>query len=47
MKENIMPKVSFIMTVYNGEAHLREAIDSIILQPKKDNLMQIKERTNT
>ncbi len=31
-----MPKVSVIMTVYNGEKYLREAIDSIINQTFKD-----------
>ena len=31
-----MPKVSVIMTVYNGERYLQEAVDSILVQTFKD-----------
>ena len=31
-----MPKVSIVMPVYNGEAYINEAIDSIIAQTFED-----------
>ncbi|HDZ62062.1 MAG TPA: glycosyltransferase, partial [Nitrospirae bacterium] len=33
---NIMPKVSVIMSVYNGREHLAESIESILAQTLKD-----------
>ena len=32
----MMPKISVIMPVYNGEVYLRSAIDSVLSQSFKD-----------
>jgi glycosyltransferase involved in cell wall biosynthesis len=36
MKSKLSPKVTVLMSVYNGEEHLREAIDSILNQTYKN-----------
>jgi len=36
MNKNIIPKISVVMAVYNGEKYLREAIDSILNQTFND-----------
>ena len=42
-----MPKVSILMCVYNGEAHLREAVESILGQTFKDFELVIVEDGST
>jgi glycosyltransferase involved in cell wall biosynthesis len=43
----IMPKLTVLMTVYNGEAYLREAIDSILNQTYKDFKFLILDNAST
>jgi glycosyltransferase involved in cell wall biosynthesis len=43
----IMPKLTVLMTVYNGEAYLRETIDSILNQTYKDFKFLILDNAST